>query len=218
MADMTIDTSASGELQAIRPGFFATFRLIRKGYGNPLGQAQELQQTYGNAVMQKIGRITFVHLYGADAHRLALVNEGNVFSNKEAWDQIIGRIFPNGLMLRDGDDHRYHRRLMQVGFKNKAMQRYLLEMEPQVQQAIASWPCSPGQPMLVFPAFKKLTLDLAASIFLGMDLGEEASRINKAFETTVAASMPRIPLAVPGTVLWRGIRARNYMCDYFRQW
>lgn len=214
---MTTTTSAFEELQAIRPGFLATIRLLRNGYVNPLRHAQDLQQTYGNAVMQKVGRITFVHLYGADAHRLALVNEGNVFSNKEAWDQIIGRVFPNGLMLRDGDDHRYHRRLMQAGFKNKAMQRYLLEMQPQVAQAVASWPCNPGQPMLMFPTFKKLTLDLAASIFLGMDLGEEANRINKAFEATVAASMPRIPLAIPGTLLWRGIRARNYMCKYFRR-
>jgi len=49
-----------------------------------------------------------------------------------------------------------------------------------------------------------------------MDLGDEASRINKAFEATVAASMPKIPLAVPGTLLWRGIRARKYMCEYFQ--
>jgi cytochrome P450 len=120
-------------------------------------------------------------------------------------------------MLRDGDDHRYHRRLMQAGFKNKAMQRYLLAMQPQVQQAVAGWPVSGGQPLLVYPTFKKMTLDLAASIFLGMDLGEDASRLNRAFETCVAASMPRIPLAIPGTLLWRGIRARNYMCDFFRQ-
>ncbi len=217
MRNMTIHASAPVELQAIKPGLFENIRLIRKSYVNPLRHAQELQHHYGNAVMQKFAGKTIVHLYGAEAHRLALVNEGQVFSNKEAWDLIIGRIFPNGLMLRDGDDHRYHRRLMQAGFKNKAMQRYLLEMEPRVQQAIASWSLNPGRPMLVFPAIKNLTLDLAASIFLGMDLGEEASRINKAFEATVAASMPRIPLAVPGTVLWRGIRARNYMCEYFQR-
>jgi cytochrome P450 len=167
--------------------------------------------------MQRFARVTFVNLYGAEAHRLTLVNHDQVFSNKKAWDQIIGRIFPNGLMLRDGDDHRYHRRLMQAGFKVDAMRRYLLEMEPQVQQAVAEWPVNPGEPLLVFPTFKKMTLDLAATIFLGMDLGEEASRLNKAFEATVAASMPIIPLALPGTLLWRGIRARKYMCEYFQR-
>ncbi len=217
MTDSTVNTTDTPDLQPIRASFFENFRLFRNNYMNPLRNAQELHERYGNAVMQKLPRITMVHLYGADAHRLVLVNQDQVFSNKKAWDQIIGRIFPNGLMLRDGEDHRYHRRLMQAGFKNRAMQRYLLEMEPQVQQAVADWPVVPGQPLLAFPTFKKMTLDLAASIFLGMDLGEEASRINHAFETCVAASMPRIPLAIPGTLLWRGIRARNDMCDYFRQ-
>ena len=40
--------------------------------------------------------------------------------------------------------------------------------------------------------------------------GDEATRINVAFEATVAASMPKIPLAIPGTLLWRGIRARRF--------
>jgi len=214
---MNVRENSAPPLQPIEVGLLETFRLMRKNYVNPLRHAQELQSRYGNAVMQKIGRLTFVHLFGAEAHRLALVNTDQVFSNKQAWDQIIGRVFPNGLMLRDGDDHRYHRRLMQAGFKNKAMQRYLLEMQPQVRQAVAAWPVRAGQPLLAYPAFKKMTLDLAASIFLGMDLGAQAARINQAFETTVAASMPRIPLAIPGTLLWRGIRARQYMVGYFRQ-
>ena len=209
--------NATQELQPIKLGPLETLRLIRKNYSDPLGHAQEMHDRFGNAVMRKFGRFTFVNLYGADAHRLTLINEGQVFSNKKAWDMIIGRIFPNGLMLRDGDDHRYHRRLMQAGFKSHAMQRYLTEMEPQVRKAVSEWPISPDKPLLAFPTFKTMTLDLAASIFLGMDLGEEASRINGAFETTVAASMPKIPWAVPGTLLWRGIRAREYMVEYFRK-
>ena len=216
MSDTAVLDSETEELRPLKLGFFETLRLVRKSYAYPLEHAQELQARYGNAVMQKMAGRTFVHLFGADAHRLALINEGQVFSNKKAWDQIIGRIFPNGLMLRDGDDHRYHRRLMQVGFKSGAMQRYLLEMEPQVQRAVADWPVVPGQPLLAFPTFKQMTLDLAATIFLGMDLGDEATRLNDAFEATVAASMPKIPLAIPGTILWRGIRAREYMCEYFR--
>ena len=215
MTDDVIRPSSAGELQPIRPGILKTWQLLRQSYKNPLTHAQALQARYGNAVMQKIAGITVVHLYGADAHRLALINDNEVFSNKKAWDLIIGRIFPNGLMLRDGDDHRYHRRLMQAGFKNKAIRRYLLEMVPQVQRSVASWLVHRGEPFPMYPAFKKMTLDLAASIFLGMELGKDASKVNKAFELAVAASMPKIPLAIPGTILWRGIRARRYMCDYF---
>jgi len=216
MSDAAISGSGEETLKPIRTGFFETWRLVRSSYNDPLGHAQELHDTYGNAVMQKFAGMTFVHLYGADAHRLALINDGQVFSNKKAWDLIIGRIFPNGLMLRDGDDHRYHRRLMQAGFKNAALKRYHQEMVPQVEQGVNAWPVRAGEPLCMFPVFKQMTLDLAASIFLGLELGPEASRINKAFETTVAASMPKIPLAIPGTLLWRGIRARQYMCDFFQ--
>ena len=108
-------------LRPIRVSLRETFRLVRDSYSNPLEHAQELHSRFGNAVMQRFFRMKFVHLYGAEAHRLTLVNEGQVFSNKKAWDMIIGRIFPNGLMLRDGSDHRYHRRLMQAGFKSKVM-------------------------------------------------------------------------------------------------
>jgi len=208
---------ASQELRPLKLGLLETLRLIRLSYSFPLEHAQEMQSRFGNAVMQRFFHLTFVNLYGADAHRLALINKGQVFSNKKAWDQIIGRIFPNGLMLRDGDDHRYHRRLMQAGFKSEAMQQYLQAMEPRVCDALGKWPASGTRPLLAFPTFKQLTLDLAASIFLGMDLGEDATRLNRAFETAVAASMPKVPLAIPGGLLWRGIRARRFMCDYFQE-
>ncbi|NQX87431.1 MAG: cytochrome P450 [Halioglobus sp.] len=215
MSELAISEEALEELQPIEVGPLETWRFIRQSYQYPLEHAQELQKRYGNAVMQKIAGRTYVNLYGADAHRLALLNDGEVFSNAKAWNLIIGRIFPNGLMLRDGDDHRYHRRLMQAGFKNKVMQGYFRDMLPQVQEAIAAWPIRPGKSLLAYPLFKRMTLDMAATIFLGMDLGDEADRINQAFETTVAASMPRIPVAIPGTLLWRGIRARKQMCHFF---
>ena len=206
-------TDAAKPIEPIQAGLLKTIRYMKRSYNNPLEHGQDLRREYGNVVMQKAGNRHVVHLFGADAHKLCLLNPDQTFSNKKAWDMIIGRIFPNGLMLRDGDDHRYHRRLMQAGFKSKAMQGYLQQMIPQVKDAVAGW--STQNDMLVFPTFKQMTLDLAASIFLGMDLGDDANKINSAFETSVAASMPRIPFAFPGTLLWRGIKARQTMCDFF---
>ena len=200
----------------IKTSFFRALRMLRQSYRNPLEHGQALRDQFGDVVMQKTGKMTMVHLFGADAHQLCLLNPGQILSNKKAWDLIIGRIFPNGLMLRDGDDHRYHRRLMQAGFKSPVMQQYLSKMLPQIQSSVEHW--SPGHDrtlMLAYPKFKQLTLDLAATIFLGMNLGQDAARMNRAFETTVAASMPKIPLPIPGSLLWRGIRAREQMSAYF---
>jgi cytochrome P450 len=199
--------------EPIQTGLLKTMRYMKSSYNNPLEHGQDLRREYGNVVMQKAGKMRIVHLFGADAHKLCMLNPNQTFSNKNAWDMIIGRVFPNGLMLRDGDDHRYHRRLMQAGFKSKAMQGYLDQMIPQVEAAVTGWSSQGNK--LVYPTFKQMTLDLAASIFLGMNLGDDANKINTAFQTTVAASMPRIPFAFPGTLLWRGIKARKKMCDFF---
>ena len=207
--------ATAAELAPIKTGFFETIRFMKQSYNNPLEHSQYLRHRFGDVVMQSAGRMKVVHLFGADANQLCLVNPGQVFSNKKAWDMIIGRIFPNGLMLRDGSDHRYHRRLMQAGFKSKAMQGYLQQMIPQVEETVRSWYAGEKTQLSVYPAFKQMTLDLAATIFLGMDLGAGAAKLNKAFEATVAASMPRIPLAIPGTILHRGIRARKFMCQFF---
>jgi len=215
-ANMSDDsTTSASPLQPIKTSWLESLRLIKQSYNNPLEHGQYLQQRYGNVVMQKMGKMKFVHLFGADANRLALLNPDQILSNKKSWEMIIGRIFPNGLMLRDGEDHRYHRRLMQAGFKSRAMQGYLTQMAPQVRQAVEAWPSAPQSSLLAFPAFKKMTLDLAATIFLGMALGKDASMMNRAFETAVAASMPRVPVPIPGNLLWRGMRARQTLCKFF---
>ena len=212
-----LNLAASKPLTPIKLGLLESWRLISLSYSDPLSQTQHLNQKYGNVVMQKVGSMEVVYLFGADANRLALLNPDNILSNKKAWDQIIGRLFPNGLMLRDAEDHRYHRRLMQAGFKSKAMQGYFSQMAPQIERAIAKWsPTVGSEKTLAYPMFKNTTLDLAATVFLGMDLGADARKINKAFESTVAASMWRFPFAFPGTLLWRGIRARKTMCNFFQ--
>lgn len=150
----------------IKTGFLRAVRMLRQSYRNPLEHGQALREQFGDVVMQKTGKMTMVHLFGADAHQLCLLNPDQILSNKKAWDLIIGRIFPNGLMLRDGEDHRYHRRLMQAGFKSPVMQQYLSKMLPQIQSSVEGWsPGRDGTTILAYPKFKQLTLELAATIF-----------------------------------------------------
>ena len=137
-------------LTPIKTSFLKSIRMLRQSYRNPLEHGQALQAEHGNVMMQKTGRMQMVHLFGADAHQLCLLNPDQILSNKKAWDMIIGRIFPNGLMLRDGEDHRYHRRLMQAGFKSHVMQQYRAAMLPQIQSALVHWhdPLAQSKPFL----------------------------------------------------------------------
>ena len=85
------------------------------------------------------------------------------------WEPILGRLFPRGLMLLDFEEHRLHRRALSVAFKSGPMKSYLAELDRGIAVRVKQWKTQPG-PMLVYPAMKQLTLDLAATSFLGADM------------------------------------------------
>ena len=88
-------------------------------------------------------------------------------------------------------------------------------MGPKIAAGIAEWGGS-AAPIRAFDAFKGLTLDLASSIFIGVDLGPSARRMNRAFEDMVAASMSRIRLRIPGLEFYRGLVGREFMLEFLR--
>ena len=75
-------TNVAKPLQPIQIGLLKTMRYMKRSYNNPLEHGQELRREYGNVVMQKAGKMRVVHLFGADAHRLCLLNPNQTFSNK----------------------------------------------------------------------------------------------------------------------------------------
>jgi len=95
------------------------------------------------------------------------------------------------------------------------LRQYTERMNPLVAAAIGEWD-RPGERFMAFANLKRLTLDMAARIFVGVELGPDAARMNESFEHLVAASMSRVRLPVPGLEFHRGLRARRFMLDYFR--
>jgi len=173
-----------------------------------------LYDRYGPVVLQRTGVMPLVSLFGPDANRFVLLNQHEDLSARRAWNLIMGRIFTNGLLLRDGADHRQHRRIMQGAFHHSALREYVERMNPHIATAIKGWHRR-GRAFHAFPAFKLLTLDLACSIFLGIKLGRQAHRLNEAFEASVAASMSLVRLRIPGLEFDRGLRGRGFMIDFF---
>jgi cytochrome P450 len=71
-------------------------------------------------------------------------------------------------------------------------------------------------PLKAFPRIKALTLNIAARVFMGMALGPEADRMNRAFIDTVEASLALIRKPVPPFGMWRGVRARRWLVQLMR--
>ena len=68
---------------------------------------------------------TSVVLLGPEANELVLFDQQKLFSSTHGWDQVLGLLFPRGLMLLDFDEHRLHRKALSVAFKSGPMKSYL---------------------------------------------------------------------------------------------
>ena len=108
-----------------RASWWETFREMLHYRDRTLELVGELYRRHGPVVFQQTALAPLVSLFGPDANRFVLLNQQQALSSKRAWDLIMGRIFTNGLLLRDGEDHRHHRRIMQVAFHQNALREYV---------------------------------------------------------------------------------------------
>src|SRR3954465_5444426 len=183
---------------------------------DPKGQVERMAAKYGPAYRSPIFGETSLVLLGPEANELVLFDQAKLFSSTHGWGRILGLLFPRGFMLLDFEEHRLHRRALSVAFKSGPMKSYLAELDTGIGARVAQWKAKPG-PMLFYPAMKQLTLDLAATSFLGAGIGPEVDDITNAFVDMVAASVAVIRKPLPGTAMARGVRGRQRIVAYFSE-
>jgi cytochrome P450 len=181
---------------------------------DPKGEVARMAGKYGLVYRSRVLGETSISVLGPDANELLLFDQNKMFSSTHGWEIILGRLFPRGLMLLDFDEHRLHRRALSVAFKSGPMKSYLFELDAGISARIAQWRAQPG-PMLVYPAMKQLTLDLAATSFLGAGIGPEVDEITRASVDMVAAAVTPVRAPWPGTQMARGVKGRRRIVAYF---
>jgi len=187
-----------------------------KVLADPKGFVENSAAKYGLCYRSHMFGETNIVLLGPEANELVLFDQARQFSSEHGWGPILGLLFPRGLMLRDFDEHRLHRRALSFAFKDRPMKSYFTGLDKGIAARVKQWKATPGE-MLVYPAMKQLTLDLAASSFLGADIGPEVDEINRAFVDMVAAAVAPIRKPLPGTQMARGVRGRKRIIAYFSQ-
>ncbi len=188
-----------------------TFPLL----ADPKGFVERRARRYGLVYRSHAFGQANVSLLGPEGNELVLLDSQKLFSSTLGWDVLLGRLFPRGLMLLDFDEHRLHRRALSVAFKSGPMQSYLSELNTGIAKGLRD--CPRGRAFKFYPAIKQLTLDLAATSFLGDELGPELEAVKRAFIAMVAASIAVIRLPLPGTPMRRGVRGRALIVDYFNR-
>jgi cytochrome P450 len=183
---------------------------------DPKGHIEQHAAKYGLVYRSHLFGETSLVLLGPEANELVLFDQAKLFSSTHGWGRILGLLFPRGLMLLDFDEHRLHRRALSVAFKSGPMKSYLAELDKGIAARVAQWKTKPGE-MPFYPAMKQLTLDLAATSFLGAEIGPEVDEITRAFVDMVAASVAVIRKPLPGTQMARGVKGRKRIVGYFSE-
>jgi cytochrome P450 len=188
-----------------------TFQVL----ADPLGEARKMARRFGPVYRSRILGETSISLLGPEANEFVYMDTTRLFSSAHGWDTVLGRLFPRGLMLLDFEEHRLHRRALSVAFKAEPMRSYLAQLDAGISARVAQW--VNGRDMTFYPAMKQLTLDLAATSFLGTALESDKAMVTKAFVDMVAASVSPVRKPWPGTQMARGVEGRRRIVRYFAE-
>ena len=193
-----------------------TLKLLR----DPIATVNGFHAKYGSVYRSRAFGYRSVALLGPEGNELVLFDRDKNFSSQAGWGPVLDKLFPRGLMLMDFEEHRLHRKALGVAFKSGPMRSYHDALNDGISSRIAEWHLEgrgqgAGTDFAFYPHIKQLTLDLAATSFLGIALGEQARDVNRAFAAMVAASVGVVRKPLPGTQMWRGVNGRKVISDYF---
>ena len=194
------------------PVFGHTFRILRDVHG----YLRDSRERWGLLFRADIGFQRQVIALGPDLSQQVLLDEGRDFSSEMGYARTMAAFFDGGLMLRDFDEHRRQRRIMQTAFKISELQGYTAAMNPVFAEALASGLGQPG--LRFYPNIKTTLLRTAARIFIGLDApGAKLDEMNASFLAMVEALRGLVRLEIPGTLHRKGRRARRRLHRLFAE-
>ena len=190
------------------PIFGHTFKILK----DPEAFHAYMKSKYGPVYRSNSFFRDSVSLSGADAAEFLLMDKERNFSSEKGWAPYIGRLFPRGLMLMDFDEHKAHRHIMAAAFKTGPMKGYLERLNDDMPARIEEW--GKEGHFEFYPAIKKLSLDMATTVFLGLKPGKDSQGVNEALTDMVTAAMGIVRVPVPGTLMHKGVKARKFMVAF----
>jgi cytochrome P450 len=187
-----------------------TFSLVKDLYGTIDGQ----YKAHGNVSRFGLAGFRGALLIGPDLYKEIMLDKDKNFSTEMGYMGSLGRFYKGALLLRDHEEHKFQRRMMQSAFKNDAMKGYLGTMGPMIAESTAEW--DKIEDLHFFPAIKQTLLDVSAQIFVGLHQSDErAAKLNKAFLDIANGLMGIVTKELPGTKYRKGKIGERYLHNFF---
>ncbi|MGW6696248.1 cytochrome P450 [Nocardia sp. NPDC055049] len=170
---------------------------------------------YGPVHWVGIAGRSVVMVAGPEATEEVLADRDKVYSAQRGYTFFIGPFFHGGILLRDFEEHRYHRRILQQAFTRPRLVGYLDITSPAIARGMREW--TPNRDFQLYPAAKHLLLSLSSEVFMGANLGSEAAGLERAFIDAVRGGQALVRTNLPGGLWARGLRGRAVLEDYCRR-
>ena len=173
----------------------------------------EKQKKYGDIFQISLLNENFIVLLTPEITKEVFLDKDDNFSSKEGWAVTLGPTFENGLMLRDFDDHKYHRTLLQDSFRHDAIYNYLSIIQPIIDSWVENIKTQTS--FNLYESIKQLMFDISLSLFFLDVKNNESQKLNNLFMDSIASATSAVRWPLPFTKLKKGLKAREYLLDYF---
>jgi cytochrome P450 len=151
---------------------------------DPIGFAQRMHARHGRVYRFYACGSWNVQIIGPEANELVLFDRDSGFSAWGGWSPVIEPFFPGALLIQDGERHRANRRILGEAFRQQKLASYQALLDAEIARTVNSWI---GRTIDVYDEVKRLTLRIAASTFLGIEIGGRTDAAMKAFARMMTA-------------------------------
>jgi cytochrome P450 len=189
------------------------FGILPEAVFDPLRFSRRMLNRYGPVHRFRACGSWNVQLVGAEANEFVLFDAAGNFSSEGGWRPVFGKHFDGGLLLRDGQDHRWHRKLVATAFKQEQLQAYLDIFVRNIDAAVRRWS---GRSVALYEAAQQLTFSIGFEAFLGRDAALATREDLLAFRYLMQSATSVVATPLPGNSEWRARWAERHVEQLIR--
>ena len=176
---------------------------------------QRLQKSKGDVFQLNILNEDVLLLLTPSATKQIFLDPDDNFSSKHGWEFSIGPTFENGLMLRDFDDHKYHRSLLQNSFRRDALDKYIHIIQPRIDSWIEE--VKQKKEFYLYKSIKQLMFNVAVELFFDEVDDTKLNHLNQLFINSIKPATTIVRSPYPMTRMKKGLKARVELLEYFQE-
>ena len=180
-----------------------------------LALIQRLQESKGDVFQLNILNEDVLLFLTPSATKQIFLDPDDNFSSKHGWEFSIGPTFENGLMLRDFDDHKYHRSLLQNSFRRDALDKYIHIIQPRIDSWIEE--VKQKREFNLYKSIKQLMFNVAVELFFDEVDDTKLNHLNQLFINSIKPATTIVRSPYPMTRMKKGLKARVELLEYFQE-